>query len=261
VRSGVATLGGQIEVSQGRYWEIDVARGVAVLLMVLFHYTFTLRYFGVLDVGGGWPYWVLFPRTIGSAFIVLSGVSLAISSGRSSWPVFVRRNVVRALKILSFALLITLTTFVLLPEGTIVFGILHLLGTSILLALPFVRHARACLVGGAMLFVLGLYLSRSSVDAPWLLWLGLRPRAFFTLDYYPLLPWFGLFLVAVAAGRALYSGEGRAFSTGAPKALARVVGWLGRHSLPIYLLHQPIFVALLYLLGFPILGEVRLPAS
>jgi uncharacterized membrane protein len=66
-----------------------------------------------------------------------------------------------------------------------------------------------------------------------------------TEDYVPLFPWTGVVLLGIAAGHLLWR---HAF---APLAwLARApapLRWLGRHSLVVYMVHQPLLLGALWL--------------
>ena len=131
----------------------------------------------------------------------------------------------------------------------IVFGILHLIGASIILAYPFLRLKLANVALGLFCIAVGLYLHDFSVAHPWFAWLGIRPNSFM-LDYWPLFPWFGVTLLGVLAGNALYGDVSkRAVRTTPPPPSSRPLAFLGRHSLLIYFVHQPVLIAALVLLG------------
>jgi uncharacterized membrane protein len=98
---------------------------------------------------------------------------------------------------------------------------------------------------------LGFYVEDLRSSDPWLLWLGIKQVGRSMVDHYPLIPWFGLALLGVFAGQTLYPNGQRRFalqdwSCSPP---VRGLAFLGRHSLPIYLIHQPILFGLLILLG------------
>lgn len=228
-----------------RYWEIDFFRGIAVVLMVLFNYSFALDFFGIYRITEGWLFWWLFPRLVGGAFIFLAGLSVAISYSRNrKW----QKRAKRGARIFGWGVLITMITLLALPAGAVWFGVLHLIGLSIILSPLFVRYRKLSLALGAVLIIAGFYLENFTFGFPWLLWLGLAPHAFYTLDYFPLLPWFGIFLAGMHAGSALYAnGKGR-IKRRTPD-IFRPLCVLGRNSLIIYLLHQPLLIAALYLLG------------
>ena len=129
-----------------RFWEIDILRGVAVIAMVLYHFSYDLAYFvGLFDVvffrsGVG----LNIGRMIGGTFIFLAGLSLTLSYGRAvvsqpSGGTLFWKYLGRGLRIFSYGLLITLFTWIFVPNEMIVFGILHLIGASIVLAYPFLR--------------------------------------------------------------------------------------------------------------------------
>ncbi|MBI2971805.1 MAG: DUF1624 domain-containing protein [Candidatus Aenigmarchaeota archaeon] len=237
-----------------RFWELDAARGVAVMLMLLFNWSFTLRYFGVYDAGGGWFYWWLFPRLIAGTFIAVAGVSLAISCHRTPKRKRLQKFLSRGAMLFSFGLLVTLATWLFVPQGTVVFGILHFMGVAVAAGSLFVKLGRLNLVLGALLMMTGAYLGSVSVDMPWLLWLGLAPHNFYTFDYFPLLPWFGLFLMGIHLGNVHYPRGKRSFVIGKMPGAARVLCLVGRHSLLIYGLHQPLLFAVLLVTGVPLHG-------
>ena len=104
--------------------------------------------------------------------------------------------------------------------------------------------------------MIGLSLTDVSVGHPWLAWLGIEPD-FFMIDYWPIFPWFGVMLLGLSAGNLLYSKGNRRFALGAtprPPAMGGLT-FLGRHSLLIYLVHQPILVTALVIFG---VGDLEL---
>lgn len=165
-------------------------------------------------------------------------------AGRSLFTRYLRRGAF----IFAAGMLITLATMALMEEGYIIFGILHLIGLSVVLAYPLITRTGENFILGALLVVAGLFLQQMSFDFPWLLWLGLKPHGFYTLDWFPLLPWFGFVLFGVGLGNIFYRGGERRFSMewGGKGRLAVTLQWLGRHSLVIYLLHQPVSIMLLF---------------
>lgn len=162
----------------------------------------------------------------------------------------VRRLWLRGFRIVSLGLLITLAIGF-SGIGRLDFGILHLLGVSIVLALPFRRLAWANLLLWGAFFIAGAVVQSIDVTTMWLLPLGFAPADYAPLDYFPLLPWFGVVLLGIGLANLLYAPSGRRFhlpdfSTSAPVLRLQP---LGRHSLVIYLLHQPALWGILFILG------------
>lgn len=228
-----------------RFWEIDFLRGFAIVLMVIFNYAFTLRFFGLFDIENHF-FWFWFPRIIASMFIVIAGTSFAISYGKNKDA---KKNLKRGMKIFGLGLLITAATFITFPQYTIWFGILHLIGLSAILSVLFVRLGRLNAAFAAAFIAAGIYLGNFRVDTSWLLWLGFQPSGFKTFDYFPLLPWFGAMLIGLFAGNELYMKGKRRYHIFKEPKIAKPVGFLGRHSLLIYLTHQIVLIAALLLLG------------
>jgi uncharacterized membrane protein len=230
---------------QARFWEIDFARGIAVVMMIAFHLLFDLYYFRgfsvVLDSG----FWLVFARITLIIFLLLVGVSLSISYSRVKAVLQPRKitekYVKRGSKTFLYGLITTAVTLIAFPTNAIWFGVLHCIGISIILAIALLPYRKLNLLLGLVFIVLGVLLFTQTFNFPWLLWLGFAPANFYTFDYVPLLPWFGVVLLGLFFGKTLY--ENRRPKTG-PKA-AGPICWLGRHSLLIYLIHQPILVGIL----------------
>ena len=238
-----------------RFWEIDALRGIAVVAMVLYHFSYDLAYFGLFDVGffrSGLG--LNTGRLIGGLFIFLAGLSLTLSyaratSSRPSGGKLFRKYLSRGLRIFSYGLVITLLTWIFLPNEMIVFGILHLIGASIILAYPFLTLKLANVALGVACIAASFLLRGLDVDSPWLVWLGTDPT-FFMLDYWPIFPWFGVMLFGIAAGNVLYGDRVKRDAPSTPRPSAvRPLAFLGRHSLLVYLVHQPVLLAALILLG------------
>jgi uncharacterized membrane protein len=233
-----------------RFWEVDAARGVAIIMMVVYHTTYDLDTLGGYDIQSTSGYWALFADVTAGLFLFLVGVSLAISRARTrrSGLSLFSKYLARGLRILAYGMVLTVV-FLVLRMGVVAFGILHLIGVSIILAYPFLRFRFINLVLGALIFAAGLYImARDPISQSfWLLPFGVVPEGVIMPDYRPLLPWFGVVLIGLFFGNLVYGG-GRRLSDKAP-AMARPLLPLGRNSLFIYLIHQPILILLLAAVG------------
>ena len=244
-----------------RFWEVDLLRGMAILSMVLYHLAFDLNYFRLvkIDMNSG----LLFSsaRLTVTLFLLLVGLSLYLSHSRAVrvgrqdrfWEKLVRRSA----RILGLALCITVVAYLFIGRGYIVFGVLHLIGLSLLLAYPFLGMGWANFIVGSVLIILGWQVQEISMDHCWLLWLGLAPPNFYSLDYVPLLPWFGVVLYGVGLGGLLYPGYRRRLdlpdrSDVSGCSWTRLLCYLGRNSLTIYLVHQPLIIVFMILAGVPL---------
>ena len=119
-----------------RFWEMDALRGTAILLMILFNWAFALQYLRISPLDLGWIFWFLLPRAIASMFIVIAGVSFAISYSNASKKKtnIYKKYFLRGGKVFCLGLLATAATWLLFPQNTIFFGILHFLGITIMIA-------------------------------------------------------------------------------------------------------------------------------
>ncbi len=231
-----------------RFYEIDFMRGFAIILMIFYHFFFDLKLFGVIKFES-FLFWWLFPRLIGFLFIFIVGISLSISYSRiskKSEKEKIKKYLIRGIKILSLGSIITIVTWIFAGENFIIFGILHLIGTSVLIAYPFLKYKKLNLFLGIILFISGWFLQQFRFSFNWLLWAGFIPKGFQTLDYYPLIPWFGVVLMGIFFGKNLYSVNKRKFSMKKIENIfTKFTTTLGRNSLLIYMIHQPFLVSII----------------
>lgn len=231
-------------------------------MMALYHTVYDLDFFGGYAIESTAGFWARFADATAGTFVFLAGVSLTLSfaraGGASSFSKYLRRGA----RIFGYGLLIT-AFFALSGAGAVVFGILHLIGLSIILAYPLLRLGWTNAALGLAAIAAGVYLRASGVSfdggvVPGILLapLGVTPENLLMPDYRPLLPWFGVCLLGVAAGNLL---RGRLPSPSMPETADRgaaPLAFLGRNSLFIYLVHQPIIIAALEVMGVIDLGIV-----
>ncbi|MFZ5944354.1 MAG: heparan-alpha-glucosaminide N-acetyltransferase [Bacillota bacterium] len=219
-----------------RIWEIDFLRGVAIILMSLFHLLYDLSEFYGFNIDYTTGIVDLIGETSALMFILLTGISCALS----------RSNIRRGLKILFFAMIITVVTYIYDTDTYINFGILHLIGTSIFLYYVFKDlNSLWLIVIGTFIILLGNYFDGIAVNTNFFVPLGLTTAYYASLDFYPLFPYFGVFLYGVALRKIVYPSKKSIFNFSWEKS---PVNSLGQHSLLIYLTHQPVFLVLLVLM-------------
>lgn len=225
---------------------VDIARGVAIVLMFTFHFCFDLNYFGFVqfDIYHD-PFWRYARAAIVTLFLLVVGVSLLLAHAEGiRWPAVRRRTV----QLVAAAALVTAGSYLLFPRSYIFFGVLHFIALASLLALPFVRVPKLALLAGLLLLWSGLNYSSPVFDQPLLNWFGLMTYKPVTEDYVPLLPWLGVVLSGLFIGSWLRNSRRGLVRWQGAGGLWGALGWTGRHSLLLYLLHQPLFFVLFYLI-------------
>ncbi len=231
-----------------RIWEIDFLRGLAIILMVCYHFLFDLGEFVGIKKFLGWSTdlsktaWIIAQFFFAGLFVVLSGTSSTLS----------RNNVRRGLRLLAVSLLVSAATYIFDAASAVYFGILQCLAVSMLVYGAAFEKARAAVCAAAGAVVLGLAAALPAikralaVQSNWLMPFGLHGPSFSAFDYFPLIPWFGIFLVGAALGKTLYASKRSLLPWRLPRTF---VNFAGRHSLVIYIVHQPVIMGVLYVLG------------
>jgi uncharacterized membrane protein len=266
--------GKTVQARHPRFWEIDAMRGVAIITMIVYHTMWDLWYWRVFpDVvlwDGFWKYW---QRFTAGTFLILVGVSLTLvyrreRARREPGARIFRKFLLRGLKIFGLGMIITVVVTV-AGVGYVDFGILHLIGVSTILAYPFLRFTWLNLAlwvafsaagkwietirfdGRWISIPLGSTMFVFFLDGRWLTPLGVTPTRYPAVDYFPLIPWFGVVLLGVWFGNWFYANNRRLIPLPDWGDVPPIRGlrFLGRHSLTIYLIHQPLILLVLALLG------------
>lgn len=240
-----------------RYIEIDLLRTLALAAMILYHTLFDLAFLYGFDINVSDGGWKIFARVTAILFLLLVGMSAALSYARleklpkaAQW----KRHLRRFMTIGAAAMAVTAGTYVLIPDDYVRFGILHLIAVSALLLPLFAPLKKYAAVAGIVCLMLGPIVESVFMSTPLLLPFGIRTLTYATVDHFPLFPWFGVILIGYALGMHQYAkrSENIAASLEPKTYNLETLAWPGRHSLLIYLLHQPIVLLILWLiLGKP----------
>lgn len=210
---------------------IDAIRGFTIILMIFFHLSFDLTNFGFLSVDiVRDPFWYALPRLIVFLFLFAVGMSLSLAHREKiHWQAFWKRF----LKITFFATLISLVTYFMFPDNWIYFGTLHAIALISLASLPFLKRPNLALVIALALFIPSVFWDKN------IPWISLPHQSW---DYIAPFPWIGACLLGIfAVHKNMHK------FTPPDNAFVKYLNYLGKHSLFIYLLHQPILFGSVYL--------------
>lgn len=226
---------------------VDVARGLAIAAMIVYHLAFDLGWFGLIDRGfAQTPPMMAFSHAIASTFLFVSGVSTVLTHRGRFSPRAFRSHFIR---IALAAAAVTAATAYFTPQAPVTFGILHALALGALAAAPFARlHWTASAAAAAVVIALPFLWRSVLFDAPAWQWTGLGPTLPLTFDWRPAFPWIGVILAGVAAARTP-AGQALLIRSAVWRAddpASRELARAGRWSLWIYMIHQPVLIAILY---------------
>ena len=240
----------------GRLAGLDTIRGITLLSMMLYHTCWDLVFLfgkkipGYSGLGG-----YVWQQSICWTFILLAGFCWSLGS----------HHLKRGLIVFGSGILITFVTLLVMPESRVIFGVLTLIGSCMLLLIPMEKlllklRAEIGLAGSFLLFLLFrnvntgylgfenwniLKLPDGFYENLFTTYLGFPQKGFFSADYFSLLPWFFLFLTGFYLYQLVQKNHmmEKLFSW-------RVPGFdvIGRHSLLIYLLHQPVVFGISWML-------------
>lgn len=218
-----------------RYPLIDIIRFTGIILMIIFHLAWDLNVFQYVQIDFNKdPFWYWLPRFIVTLFLISMGMSLALVHKTQ-----IKRNKIlkRFLKIIFFALLISVFTYFAFPKNWIYFGTLHCIAFSTILALPFLKTPK-----------LNLFIFLTLFSAFWIFDLKFTPWSkslgIVSMDYIPLHPWLGMVLLGISF---VHFGLHKKWQS---LKLPILLTWCSRHSLKIYLLHQGILYGIVYLFSY-----------
>lgn len=234
-------------VARTRFAVVDIARGVAIIAMVAYHLCWDLSYFRFIPADVGYdPAWVLIARSILAVFLFLAGISLVLGHGNGiRWRSFWRRWVF----VVAGALAITVATWFAFPQSFVYFGVLHAIALFSLMGLAFVRTPLwLAVVVAAIVIALPFFYSDPLFNEKAWSWLGFWQVPPPANDLVPVFPWFGAVLIGIIAARLVLASNlvSRLAAIAPSGRLPRLLAVLGRWSLLIYLLHQPILLGLVY---------------
>ncbi len=224
---------------------IDFARGLAIIGVVLFHLVWDLEFTGFLTGIASHRAWLLFGRMLAGTFMLLVGMNLVLGhSNQTKWIAFWRRLAV----LTAAAATITILTRVAFPQSFIFYGILHSIAVSSLVGILFVRSPFwVCLIMGGAILLLPQLVSSSIFDSRWLAWIGFFANSPISYDFVPFFPWTGLTFLGMALVKivTLENLQACHLLIKPGNQFTFWIGWVGRKSLPIYLIHQPVLLAII----------------
>lgn len=191
--------------------------------------------------------WLVLARFVQFSFLGLTGVSLAISYNRHGQS-FYKKQLLRGLHVFGMGMLITLVTYVFVREDYVKFGILHLIGLSIVFLHPFASKKYFNLILSLVIFVIAVLIDKTQVNSMIGFILGFKTTDISSLDYFPIFPWIGIVSLGAFLGNIIYKNNNSLLKLNS--GTFKPIIFLGRHSLIIYMTHIPIIVLAVYVIMY-----------
>jgi uncharacterized membrane protein len=224
---------------------VDALRGFAIVLMVIYHFCFDLSYFGLAPFDFYHDrFWLNFRTLILSLFLGLVGVSLVLANQSR---INVRRYLRRLALLVASAGLVSFTTWWMFGERFVFFGVLHFIAVASVLGVLFIRSGWLNLPAGVAVILFASRYQSAWFDTPGRRWIGLMTHKPSTEDYVPLLPWIGVVLLGIFAAPFITTWLQTHMQGLSDAVPIRWLALAGRHSLVIYLGHQPLLIGALSL--------------
>ncbi len=215
--------------------ELDSLRATALVMMLISNFVSDLNYFGLMVVVKGDQWWWL-ARITAFLFVSISGISYFLAHQKEYE---FSKTFNRTKRLIFWAFMITLITYIFAPSAYVRFGVLHLLALASIIAFPLARKPLYALGIGLILLIIPLSSNSNFV------WFGLQETGTFAVDYFPLNPWLGIFFISLAISSKIYSAGKPLLNIKWPVRWL----WFGRNTLIIYVVHQPILIGSLILTG------------
>lgn len=233
---------GGVAGGRARYDRLDALRGLAIVWMAAFHFSFDLDHFGFIHQNFYLdPVWTTQRACIVSLFLFCAGFGQAIAVAQGQrWPRFWRRWG----QVAACALLVTLGSWWMFPRSFISFGVLHCIALALIVMRLSAGAGRWLWLLGAIALAMPHEFQHAFFDTRWTDWIGLVTKKPITEDYVPLLPWLGVMWWGLAAGQWVLA-QRPAWVAGAVPAGLAPLAVLGRWSLSFYMVHQPVLIGTL----------------
>lgn len=225
-----------------RYFELDVLRGSAVVLMLLFHFGYDLAHFGYAAFETTQDLeWILFRGVIVSMFLLSVGMSLYLAyADKIRWDKILKRTG----KLLLVSVVISIGSYAVFADQWIYFGVIHFIALASLAALAFLKSPNLALLAGIVIisgYIMGFFHLDPLLD----FFINYFNFPRYTVDVVSFTPWFGVVLIG------LYVMHKRAFGLRcAVNTFTHKLSFLGRHSLKVYLAQQPVLFSIFYAIEF-----------
>jgi uncharacterized membrane protein len=223
---------------------IDFVRGLALIGMGLFHFFWNLNYFQVINISLYEGFFGIFQKTILFTFIFISGISLVLLSRKNDF----KRSYQKHLIILTIsAVLVTIISFIIFDSAPILFGVLHLILFSWIFGVFFLNKTKLALVFGLVILIFPILFPQNIFSSNLIFFIG--PNSIFpSLDFVPLIPWFGVFLLGLFFGGIVKNNQSQ-FSKIVIFNKLNLISFIGKKALFFYLTHQLVLFPLAFLVS------------
>jgi len=231
-----------------RIWELDTLRGLAILMVIAFHTIFNLEiFFGFKNFNHESGFWFYEGRIAAILFILLVGVASSLVQHRYTYNKASKKNAYRGLRLIGLGLIVTISSYLFDSNNTIWFGILHFMGLSILISIPLARYKKLNLLLATTLLLTYYQTSKIYTTSYLGIIFGILPPSFQSYDHYALIPWMGFILIGIALGNWFYPND-KPIVKRRQYAFEKWLATIGKYSLLIYLIHQPIILGIMWLI-------------
>jgi uncharacterized membrane protein len=234
-------------LNKQRLHYLDVIRGIAIILMVIYHFCFDLDNFHYIQIDMDTdPFWRGFRSLIITLFLSTMGISLALTHAKGiCWYCLKKRTLLLG----GAAILVSIASYMQFPQTWIYFGILHFILFASWLGLFFIAKPWLSLIT-AIIILVGSALGWLHTDALFaLLQQPLHLPPGYTEDLVTIFPWFAIVLLGIF----IVAMDWHLSPHLTASFISNKIAFLGQHSLIIYMIHQPIlFAAILLLLDAPV---------